>query len=790
MKKQLLTLIFLLYAFMALAQQANNAPALFQCQNIVFNLTVQNAVILGDQNPQNFSVTYYITQADAEAGVNSIPVPMAYGMSGGSSQRIYARVSDNTTGQYAITSFEIIVLGFSYRQPDIASCGSYTLPALPAGLGYYMNANGVMPIPVGTAITTNTIVYIYGNTEGCVTETSFFVSIVPMPPFLPDVTACGSYTIPASQNTTLYTQPNGGGTVIPAGTTLTNTMTLYPYNGFCNGNPYTITVLPAGTVTDEPRALSACEMPGMEGTASFNLNVVSEQIIEDYPSFIQLYYFTSLADAENYVNPITNIEAYQNVTPYNQTLYVMLDVFCGFRIIPIELEVLSCNEGVLGLSGTIKLDENANGCDIADAPLQGIAVGCNIGNYMQYAYTDVDGNYSFYGLPNGTGNVWIQNINGQNFLATPTSLPIAYEGTLLQQDFCLTAPAPVQDIVAVVSQNGGARPGFTASYYVTAFNAGNTVSASGTITLTFNPALVTPANINGGVLSGNTITWAYTNLQPQASAGHAVTFTVATPPTVVSGTLLSYTANVTTEETDAVPTNNTYVLNQFAVNSYDPNDITVKEGEIIFMDDLQNYLHYTVRFQNSGTANAEKVRIVLPLDANLNVNTFQPISASHNYRVYRSADRVEFIFDNINLPYESANEPGSHGFVNFRIKPDAGLVINDSVSETASIFFDFNEAIVTNTVTTTVQAVAATEVVNKTGFSLLPNPANGSVRIVMAKGTDNNAAVTITDVLGKKLLCQPLPADGAVNISNLSAGIYMVTVMQGAVNTTQKLIIK
>jgi uncharacterized repeat protein (TIGR01451 family) len=791
MKKQLLSLVLFLYALMALGQQAYEAPTLFQCQSIIFNLTVQDAVILGGQDPENFSVTYYTTEADAMSGVNSIINATAYGITGDSTQRIYARVSDNSTGSFATTSFDVIV-GAGYQQPDISSCGAYILPQLPVGLEYYTSPNASGPsMFAGTRITTTMTLYVYGNSEGCITEAPFTVTILPTPPSMQNVTACGGYTLPQVSGITFYTQPNGEGTMIAAGTAITQTVTLYPYNGFCNGNPYTITVLPTGTITDEPRTLSACEIPGMEGTASFDLNVISEQIIDDYPSFIQLYYFTTLADAENYVNPITNIEAYQNIIPYNQTLYVMLDVFCGFRIIPIELEVLSCNEGVLGLAGTIKLDENSNGCDATDTPLSGVLVGYNIGNYVQYTYTDAAGNYSFYGLPEGEGNVWVQNVNGQNFLAMPTSLLIAYAGTLLQQDFCITAPQPVLDVASVLTPTSNARPGFVVHYYVAAFNAGTATSASGSLSLTYDNTLLSLANAGGGVATGNTLTWTYTDLLPQSQTGRWVSFNVATPPTANSGTILPLTLTVTPAETDSDTTNNTYMLNHIVVNSFDPNDIMVKEGDFISPQQAEeDFLHYTVRFQNTGTANADRVRITLPLDANLNINTFQPVSASHAYRVYRDETGVTFVFNEIDLPYESANERGSHGFVTFRIRPALGISSGESISETASIYFDFNSAIVTNTAVTTVREVASVAGVNKAAFSLVPNPASSSVRIAMAQSIDNAATVTVTDVLGKKLINEPLATDGIINISNLSKGVYMVSLTNGATITTQKLIVK
>ena len=91
------------------------------------------------------------------------------------------------------------------------------------------------------------------------------------------------------------------------------------------------------------------------------------------------------------------------------------------------------------------------------------------------------------------------------------------------------------------------------------------------------------------------------------------------------------------------------------------------------------------------------------LHPNLDWATIQPLSASHNYQVeITNGNNVQFIFDNINLPDEDSNEPESHGYIAYKIKPLSSLVLGDFVSGDASIFFDFNAPIITNIVTTTI----------------------------------------------------------------------------------------
>ncbi|MEM8524953.1 MAG: T9SS type A sorting domain-containing protein [Bacteroidota bacterium] len=136
--------------------------------------------------------------------------------------------------------------------------------------------------------------------------------------------------------------------------------------------------------------------------------------------------------------------------------------------------------------------------------------------------------------------------------------------------------------------------------------------------------------------------------------------------------------------------------------AYDPNDKLVYPNRLGDYD--KNYtlfeeeLEYTVRFQNTGTDTAFTVVIKDYLDPNLNWKTFKPIIASHPHETLLHPDGlVEFTFKNILLPDSTTNEPLSHGFVTYKIRPNADLEENTNVENTANIFFDFNPPIQTNT---------------------------------------------------------------------------------------------
>jgi uncharacterized repeat protein (TIGR01451 family) len=794
MKRLLLSVLFLLLSLASNAQAtAYEVPDLNQCNYEIFDLTTQIPIALGNQDPENFTVTFFISEASAVANAPAITNTTAFVPNVWPTQTIFLRVTNTDTGEYDITSFTVAVTSGSTvgNFNDISVCDVYILPALGAG-NYYTGPNGTgVIIPAGTAIMTTQTIYVYYSNGACSSEDSFMVTVSPVPvvPIMANVTACGSYTLPALANGTYTTGSNGTGSAYFAGTTITSSMVLYIYemNDFgCFGqSQFTITI--TGNISNLilPNPVIACDTD-MTGFAVFNLLSAQAEFEANNPNIPVTGFYLTQADAQAGVNAITFPEAYLNLTPGQQTIYLGAGTGGCIAALPFELVVLPCGT-TSTLTGTVTLDADGNGCGTADGPAAGILVSYNFGNYVFNAYTDVNGNYMFTNVPEGVVTLWIQPINGQNFTSNPTSVTLNLPDDSTNNDFCLSVPQPFTDVAVYLSPYSQAVPGFTSYYAITVVNYG-TQAASGTASFTYDAALLSNPVAWGGIISGNTISWTYANLAPYQSQTYYVHLTVNTPPTVVGGTQLIFSVAASVTGTDVNTDNNIQDYTQYAVNSFDPNDITVREGAYITEVQADDFLHYTVRFQNTGSANAQNVRVNLPLDANLDWSTFQPISASHLYHANRTAGVVDFMFDNIQLPFEDANEAASHGFVTFRIKPVADIQLGDSMSETANIYFDFNEAIVTNTATTTVGALNV-KGFSKDGIALFPNPARATVTLQLSNATD--AQVSVTDVLGKNVMSANVNGGSTVlDVTSLKTGVYFVTISAGNSATTKKLVIE
>lgn len=147
----------------------------------------------------------------------------------------------------------------------VTQCDSYVLPALTSGT-YYTGpgATGTM-LAAGAVINTSQILYVYGVNAGCSAENSFLVTIVPTPVVTApaDVTECNSYTLPALASGNYYTAPNGGGTMLAAGSTVTSTQTIYVYaqsgsTPNCTAEDSFLVTINYTPVIDNPADVAAC----------------------------------------------------------------------------------------------------------------------------------------------------------------------------------------------------------------------------------------------------------------------------------------------------------------------------------------------------------------------------------------------------------------------------------------------------------------------------------------------------------------------------------------------------
>lgn len=142
--------------------------------------------------------------------------------------------------------------------------------------------------------------------------------------------------------------------------------------------------------------------------------------------------------------------------------------------------------------------------------------------------------------------------------------------------------------------------------------------------------------------------------------------------------------------------------------SYDPNDKHVNPEGVLAQHytPINSELTYLINFQNTGNDTAYNITVFDTLDSDLDPATFEVVSSSHLLSTQRTASgAVRFNFFNIMLPDSGTDEPGSHGWVLYRVRPDASLPDPTEITNTAYIVFDLNAPIITNTTLNTMTAL-------------------------------------------------------------------------------------
>lgn len=336
---------------------------------------------------------------------------------------------------------------------------------------------------------------------------------------------------------------------------------------------------------------------------------------------------------------------------------------------------------------------------------------------------------------------------------------------------------PYQDVSIVMYNATTATPGFPYINYITYKNNGNQTIPSGSISL-LSDATFPITSTETITLTPQGFTFNFTNLLPFETRTMMFSMQVPTIPTVSLGDVIGNGASISIVGDDLLPENNVSVVNTTIVGSYDPNDKAESHnGEIIhdfFSQD--DDLTYAIRFENTGTANAFTVKVTDVLDDKLDENSIRMIGASHDYTLERIGSDLTWTFNNIQLPPSVINTQIGHGYIAFKVKPKAGYAVGDIIENTASIYFDFNPAIITNTTYTEFVPFLNTDDFIGNELKVYPNPVKNLLNIV-----SNNATVetvTVHDILGKTMLTKTVNGTSTMlDLSGLSTGMYIVKVV-------------
>lgn len=448
------------------------------------------------------------------------------------------------------------------------------------------------------------------------------------------------------------------------------------------------------------------------------------------------------------------------------------------------------------IAGIIKFDYYSDGCEALDLPQPNIRININDGANEGATFTNASGNYKFY---TETGNFEL-TLNVENptfFNFSPPSATINFadnNNNITTQNFCISPIGTHPDLEVILAPITPARPGFDATYKLVYRNKGNqTLSQSYGVNFFFNQNLMEfvsastiPTSAGPGGLS-----WSYTNLLPFESRSIEITLNINAPTEtnpVNIDDILQFTTSILPMAGDETTSDNTFLYNQTVVGSFDPNDITCIEGETVDPSEIGKYLHYSVNFENTGTYIAENVVVKDVIDTTkYDINSLQLLSTSHDAYTRITGNVVEFIFENINLEAKTGNPPvGGHGNVLFKIKSKNDLVSGDSVSKSASIFFDYNAPISTNIEQTTFTSLSNSIFEFDNSVSIYPNPTSSKINI---NSNFNIKSIELYDVQGRVLVTQ-IGSSKSLDISDKTIGIYFVKITTEKGSKVEKIVKK
>jgi|GEM_PF-4800253 len=203
----------------------------------------------------------------------------------------------------------------------------------------------------------------------------------------------------------------------------------------------------------------------------------------------------------------------------------------------------------------------------------------------------------------------------------------------------------------------------------------------------------------GASIAGNTVTYSFGELLP--GQGEVVQFLINTPSANFIGqTMINSLSVLFYHEGELVGESSDFYQNE-VLCSYDPNDkqadpIGYTDNHYLLENTTQEFL---IRFQNNGNAPAYTVQVLDEIDPNYSLESFEIKGSSHSMitSVDQNTREISFVFEDINLPDSLSDPAGSQGFVLFSLDSKENLTPGTILYNTAEIYFDNNDPIITNT---------------------------------------------------------------------------------------------
>lgn len=441
------------------------------------------------------------------------------------------------------------------------------------------------------------------------------------------------------------------------------------------------------------------------------------------------------------------------------------------------------------VKGENKIDLNANGCDVSDIPYPNLRFDVTKSGFSASFFAGKTGQHDI-GLPAGSYFISPEITENPDYFSLSPSLiapQFPEESSPYVRDICLTPNGEKSDLEAFYFHfNGFLEPGQTVTEKIIYRNKGN-VRENGIVTfefddnvIDFQSAVPAPANISYGKLE-----WNFSDLNPFEEREIQVSLRLNSPmdtPPLNEGDLIDFMVKVESSENEDLNARDNFFTQTMRLrSSWDPNDITCLQGDVVQPDYIGQYVYYRIRFENLGTANAHNVVITNMLNPERFIpESFVPLNASHDYIVKRTGNKFEYIFENIELPFDDDN---NDGYIIYKVRLREDLTVGMDFTNEADIFFDYNFPVATNEAITSIQVATSIGTTKNEKYSveIYPNPTDGILNIRTL--TESLQNVRLYDITGQQVLQKNSVTQ--IDISPLASGVYLLEVSDSAATYRQ-----
>lgn len=444
------------------------------------------------------------------------------------------------------------------------------------------------------------------------------------------------------------------------------------------------------------------------------------------------------------------------------------------------------------ISGVAYIDDNSDciyNTGETVLPYLGLQIFNQNGTIATYAYTDSVGNYNI-SLP--IGGTFTIGLSQYSITTASVTCPaggtysVTNTGTSQNLDFGISCGTQY-DLQANM-YGWRFRPGFDAYIGTWALNYSCFPISNVNAVLNLDP-LVSFVSDNYGTpstsVTGQDVNWNNIPNINYWSNYHYSHIIVNTSTTAQIGDSVCFTYSVSPTANDINPADNSTTRCYPVRNSWDPNEIEVfPRGPV----PQNTTFEYTIHFQNTGNDTAYNISVIDTLDADFDFASLRILAASHPMSIdVIGTNIIKFNFYNIMLPDSGTNLAGSQGYIVYKIKANTLVPTGTEWKNTAYIYFDFNEAVITNTTVNPLEILTGIENTKITNsISVSPNPS--SSKCLVSFNESFIGTVSISDVSGRvvKQIALNNQTNLELNVNEFSNGFYFVNTI-GNINTSKKI---